>query len=114
VLEHIRPIKSSDTVVSILQRQLDTALGAEEDLKLGLAWPTESADEAMPFSHFDISGLPQRGAVVQGHDLEEVVAPLRSLPEGQRFARLERMKVQALSDDEDHQQCAASTPVADI
>jgi uncharacterized protein (TIGR04141 family) len=101
VLEHIRPLKTSDAIVPMLQSQLDVALGNEDELKLGLAWPTEFADEAMPFSHFEITGLPQRGAVVHGHNLEDIVTPLRSLSNGDRFARLERMKVQAFSDDED-------------
>ncbi len=101
VLEHIRPIKSSDTVVPILKGKLDVALGNQDDLKLGLAWPTEFADEAMPFSHFEISGLPQRGAVAQGHNLEDIVAQLSALPDGHRFVRLEKMKIQAFSDDND-------------
>jgi uncharacterized protein (TIGR04141 family) len=101
VLEHIRPLKSSASVLSTLKDRLDAALANDEELKLGLAWPTELADEAMPFSHFNISGLPQRGEVVEGHILDDILAPLRPLSDGERFARLERMKVQAFSDDED-------------
>jgi uncharacterized protein (TIGR04141 family) len=55
----------------------------------------------MPFSHFEISGLPQRGAVAQGHNLEDIVAQLSALPDGHRFVRLEKMKIQAFSDDND-------------
>jgi uncharacterized protein (TIGR04141 family) len=101
VLEHIRPLKSRDPVIQTLETRLDGALGSEDELKLGLAWPTELADEAMPFSHFDISRLPTRGAVVEGHDFEDIVSPLRDLDEGERFKRLERMRIQAFSDDDD-------------
>jgi len=99
-IELLRSLKSKDPDVVELNRALDDAIGNHEEMKLGLAWPTELADEASPVSFFRVSGF-QRGKTSDGLDLDTVLNGLITLPSGERVARLDRMRVQAFSDEED-------------
>jgi len=99
-IELLRSLKSKDQNVVKLDDALDRAIGDDEDMKLGLAWPTELADEASPVSFFRVSGL-QRGKTRDGLELATVLDSLESLPGGSRVARLNKMRIQAFSDDEE-------------
>lgn len=103
-IEQLRALKSSDSHIADLERALDGALGDADEPKLGLAWPTELADEAAPLSFFQVTGQPHVGPGVgdqRGLDLKTLLDPLRTLPDGERAYRLSRMKVQAFSDDDE-------------
>jgi uncharacterized protein (TIGR04141 family) len=100
-IEQLRALKKSDPYVLDLERALDAALGGTDEPKLGLAWPTELADEAVPLSHFTVTGLARGHAdeELRGLTLATLLDPVRALPEGERVRRLDRMRVQAFSDD---------------
>lgn len=103
-IEQLRALKSSDSLIADLERALDTALGDSDEPKLGLAWPTELADEAVPLSFFVVTGQPRGHSNVDeqhGLNLATLLDPLRTLPEGERASQLTRMKVQAFSDDDE-------------
>jgi len=99
-IEQLRVLKSSDQNFSSLEDALDTALGDPDEPKLGLAWPTELADEAAPLSFFRVTG-GSTGHEQRGLSLEALLDPIRDLPTAERLHRLDRMKVQAFADDED-------------
>jgi len=99
-IEHLRALKPNDPIKGALERALGVALGEADALRLGLAWPTELADEAAPLSYFVISGLPA-GREERGHDLSTILDELRNLPDTERIRRLARMRVQAFSDEDD-------------
>jgi uncharacterized protein (TIGR04141 family) len=100
-IEHLRALKSSDSRLTELDRQLDAALGEPDNPGLGLAWPTELADEAAPISHFVIQGRPRGEAGSDDGSLEQLLDVLRDQPDGRRTERLNRMKVQAFSDEDE-------------
>lgn len=103
-IEQLRALKSTDPCIADLERALDVALGDVDEPKLGLAWPTELADEAVPLSFFEVTGQSRGRPDVDkqhGLTLATVLDPLRSLPEGERASQLSRMKVQAFSDDDE-------------
>lgn len=100
-IEQLRVLKSKDPRFQELEDQLDRALDQDGD-ELGLGWPTEFADVAVPIDHFRVSGAPR------GHngddmpvELDTVLAPLRGLGDGLRAKRLSSMRVQAFADDND-------------
>jgi uncharacterized protein (TIGR04141 family) len=99
IIEQLRALKSSDSHVPELEQALDAALGDSDAPTLGLAWPTELADEAVPLSHFRVSGILGGDDDPNGMTLGALLDPLRSLPDGERLRRFDRMKVQAFSDD---------------
>jgi uncharacterized protein (TIGR04141 family) len=99
-IEQLRALKSTDPIKVTLDAALDSALGEADASRLGLAWPTELADEAAPLSYFVITGVPS-GLPERGVDLGALLDQLRPLPGMQRVARLDRMRVQAFSDDDD-------------
>jgi uncharacterized protein (TIGR04141 family) len=101
-IEQLQAVKRADTRWNLLQRSLDSALGTAGQDDLGLAWPTETADAAVPISHFRITGAP-RGFNNDDREpsLQTLLEPLAELPPGRRVERLDSMKVQAFSDDDD-------------
>ena len=103
-IEQLRALKSTDPCIVDLERALDVALGDVDEPKLGLAWPTELADEAVPLSFFEVTAQSRgRPGIDERHGLTlaTVLDPLRGLPEGERASQLSRMKVQAFSDDDE-------------
>lgn len=102
-IEQLQAVKKADTRWNLLQQRLDTALGITGQDDLGLAWPTESADAAVPISHFRIMGAPRgfNGDNDREPSLQTLLEPLVELPPGRRADRLDSMKVQAFSDDDD-------------
>lgn len=102
-IEQLQNVKKADTRWSLLQQSLDSALGTSGQDDLGLSWPTETGDAAVPISHFRITGAPRgyRNDDNQEPTLQTLLEPLAALPAGRRVDRLDSMKVQAFSDDDD-------------
>ncbi|AFR30502.1 DUF6119 family protein [Arthrobacter sp. Rue61a] len=102
-IEQLQAVKRSDARWELLQDALDSALGVDGQEDIGLAWPTEAADVAVPISHFRISGAPRgfNDGTLREPSLDTLLEPLAELPAGQRVRRLDSMKVQAVADDED-------------
>jgi uncharacterized protein (TIGR04141 family) len=103
MIEQLHALKAADPRIPELEKLLDEALGAEDCPTLGLAWPTELADEAVPLSHFVVTGRP-RGYGDGGPEepsLDAVLDPLRKSQATSRVDRLDRMRVQAFSDEDD-------------
>lgn len=104
MIEQLHALKPSDPRLPALEAMLDEALGADHDPMLGLAWPTELADEAVPLSHFALTGLPRgfdHDAIPDDPSLSVILVPLAEVGPGERITRLDRMRVQAFSDDDD-------------
>lgn len=109
LIEQLKLIKRSDPVYHVLEERLDEALGNPDSETLGLAWPTELAEEAVPFASFAVSGLPQHlGGDFESDrvDLGSLLAPIRRVPSGSRVLRLKSMRVLALTSEGE---AAAST-----
>jgi uncharacterized protein (TIGR04141 family) len=102
-IEQLQAVKKADTRWNLLQQSLDSALGTSGQDDLGLAWPTETSDAAVPISHFRISGAPRgfNNDDDREPSLQTLLEPLAELPSGRRVERLDSMKVQAFSDDDD-------------
>jgi uncharacterized protein (TIGR04141 family) len=100
-IEQLRALKSTDPIKGILDSALDKALGEEDAIHLGLAWPTEFADIAAPLSYFLITGLPTRRPPERGTELTALLNRVRPLAATDRLARLDRMRVQAFTDEDD-------------
>ena len=99
-IEQLRALKANNPVRANLDAALGAALGEDDATYLGLAWPTELADEAAPLSYFLVTGLPS-GAPERGIEVNSILDQLRSLPTSQRVPRLDRMRIQAFTDDDD-------------
>lgn len=107
-IEQLSALNPKDPRRSVLEDLLDQALGEEDD-RIGLAWPTEAADIAVPIHHLTVKGAPR------GHnsdddlpvELDTIIGPVRNLPAGSRFRRLQTMRVMAFTDVDD----PASSPV---
>lgn len=102
-IEQLQAVKKADVRWALLQQRLDEALGTPGQDDLGLSWPTETGDAAVPISHFRISGAPRGFTSIDNQEptLQTLLDPLSSLPAGRRVGRLDSMKVQAFSDDDD-------------
>lgn len=100
MIEKLRALKPRDPIKEQLEQSLDRALGEDDTLHLGLAWPTEQADEAVPLSHFEVTGQVD-GFPSTGNDVGLLLNGLRTLPDTERVARLNRMRVQAFTDEDD-------------
>ncbi|WP_170287814.1 DUF6119 family protein [Arthrobacter citreus] len=102
-IEQLQAVKKADTRWKLLQQSLDSALGTAGQDDLGLSWPTESADAAVPISHFRITGAPRgfNNDDEREPSLQTLLEPLVELPPGRRVERLDSMKVQAFSDDDE-------------
>lgn len=102
-IEQLQTVKKADNRWRLLQERLDAALGMPGQDDLGLAWPTEAADSAVPISHFRITGAPRgfNDSDDRAPSLQTLLEPLEQLPPGRRVDRLDSMKVQAFTDDDD-------------
>lgn len=102
-IEQLHAVKKTDRRWPALQAKLDEALGMADQDDLGLSWPTESADIATPVSHFQVSGAPRgfNGDDEKPATLDTLLEPLGAIEAGRRVERLERMKVQAFTDEGD-------------
>ena len=99
-IEQLRALKANNPVRANLDAALGAALGEDDATYLGLAWPNRLADEAAPLSYFLVTGLPS-GAPERGIEVNSILDQLRSLPTSQRVPRLDRMRIQAFTDDDD-------------
>ncbi|GAA2736080.1 TIGR04141 family sporadically distributed protein [Pedococcus aerophilus] len=102
-IEQLSELKPKDPRLSQLEELLDGALGDASDDRVGLAWPTEAADIAVPIHHLIVEGAPRghTGDRERPAILETIIGPVRDLPSGHRVRRLRSMRVMAFTDIDD-------------